>query len=1673
LIANGEQSGTWGTTTNANLGTLIEDAISGYVSVSVISANQALTAVDGGADQSRNMIINLTTTTSAVFNVYIPPAEKFYVIRNSSAYDATIYCSTVLGNTTAAGTGVTVLAGTTTMVFADGTNVASSLTAFSGNLVVSANSSSPALRVTQTGSGNSILVEDSANPDATPFVVTATGDVGIGTTSPTNLLSVAGNANITGNTTLGDASTDTVTVNGYMGVGGAGASNKGMYQRNTALTGIGQYGVTAEGTFSSAATSLGIGFASSFSTEAAAFTMANAMGFRAFDIAKGAGSTITNQHGVYINDQTQGTNNYGITSLVSSGTNKWNIYASGTANNYFAGQLLLNTTSIRNIGSSPTNINVLTEGTGLNQSSMGAYANNTSAGTSGQFVFGRSRGTVVGAVTSVASGDWLGAITFTGADGTSGGITAAQIVAVVDGTPGTNDMPGRLVFSTTADGASSPTERMRIDSSGNVGIGTTTPVQPLEVIGAGLANRSSKAVNADSNSRFYGGAYTGNLATLAVLNGSLTNNSLFIGGGTSGGEPATVIGFFTGTVGATGTGTERMRIDSAGNLGLGVTPSAWVGTNVIEVSRLGTSIAAFSANNSYFTSNAYYNGTNWIYAATAAATYYQQTTGQHRWFNAPSGTAGNAITSTQAMTLDASGRLLVGTTAQGVYGGNTAEFRGANIATLGSNVTGNLTLFTTDSQAANIGAVLSLGGVYVGTTPYAFGAIAARKSNGTSGNAQGYLQFYTTNSDNSISEKLRIDSSGNVGIGTTSPAYNLEITGAASTAATLRVNGGSGANTNAVLDLTGRGSGNQFNNADIRSIGQAANGGILTLNTDDTSGVIQERMRIDSAGNVGIGTSSPAAELHLNTGFQVIDEGNFAATKFNSQGVTWSSVSTNPSLVFNGGATTRPEISWIRGANTYPEFSIRQHTTANSGGQFWVGSGSVAPNLVATVTTNAFLIGTGTSQSLSSGGVTGNLQIETANGSTNASMVRNTANATGPIFAFGKSRGAAFGSRTAVISNDVLGYIVFDGADGTNMVDAASIQAQVDGTPGTNDMPGRLLFSTTADGASTPTERMRLDSAGNLGLGVTPSAWSSSYRAEDIGTGGAIAYSSSGTDVWNNAFVSSTQNTYKTTSFATVYRQSATGQHQWYTAPSGTAGNAITFTQAMTLDASGRLLVGLTSTNSAFGGKLQVEGTSDAFASLVRYSSTAAGNPAFYFGRSKSATLGTNTIVASGDALGAIIFSGANGTGYSDAASIQGLVDGTPGASADMPGRLVFSTSADGSATPTERMRIDSSGNVGIGTTSPLTQLTNYSTTSAFIASQTTTGYSGFRATGTGGNFYFAIDNSTAGGFGVGNYSRVLWSDGAYPIVFATNAAERMRLDNAGNLGLGVTPSAWTASFDVMQLGIGGFIGGRASTVDEIYVGANCFFDTTDNRWEYIGTDVATQYYQDAGTHVWRTALSGTAGNAITWTQAMTLDASGNLGIGTTGPAAKLVSAGSESTVFKALILRNGNGSDGSSATIDFEASSGTQGSETAMAGRIAGLRTASGTTGALTFSTTNAGVLGERARITNVGNVKIGGTANRATTEGTNQLVMFNGTAPVGTLANGVSFYSASGEARVMDAAGNSTLLSPHDQATNEWIFHSKHTPTGKVLRIDVEKMLRFINDHFGLDMIQEFTEE
>lgn len=123
LIGTGDQAGVWGSTTNTNLGTLLESAIAGYTSVSIISSSQALTVNNGAEDQARYASIALTTSTGANFAVYIPPSSKLYVFYNASSYTATIYCSTVAGNTTAAGTGIAIPTGKKMALWTDGTNV--------------------------------------------------------------------------------------------------------------------------------------------------------------------------------------------------------------------------------------------------------------------------------------------------------------------------------------------------------------------------------------------------------------------------------------------------------------------------------------------------------------------------------------------------------------------------------------------------------------------------------------------------------------------------------------------------------------------------------------------------------------------------------------------------------------------------------------------------------------------------------------------------------------------------------------------------------------------------------------------------------------------------------------------------------------------------------------------------------------------------------------------------------------------------------------------------------------------------------------------------------------------------------------------------------------------------------------------------------------------------------------------------------------------------------------------------------------------------------------------------------------------------------------------------------------------------------------------------------------
>ena len=138
-IGTGDQAGVWGNTTNYNLATLLTEAITGVASVTV-TGNQALTALDGATDQSRQAVLLLTGTPAANFTLYTPPTDKIYIIKNSTGRTATISAATAANGTTpTGGTTITIPDGYTTLLFCDGSNITGGVNRINGDLSVTGN----------------------------------------------------------------------------------------------------------------------------------------------------------------------------------------------------------------------------------------------------------------------------------------------------------------------------------------------------------------------------------------------------------------------------------------------------------------------------------------------------------------------------------------------------------------------------------------------------------------------------------------------------------------------------------------------------------------------------------------------------------------------------------------------------------------------------------------------------------------------------------------------------------------------------------------------------------------------------------------------------------------------------------------------------------------------------------------------------------------------------------------------------------------------------------------------------------------------------------------------------------------------------------------------------------------------------------------------------------------------------------------------------------------------------------------------------------------------------------------------------------------------------------------------------------------------------------------------
>jgi hypothetical protein len=279
----------------------------------------------------------------------------------------------------------------------------------------------------------------------------------------------------------------------------------------------------------------------------------------------------------------------------------------------------------------------------------------------------------------------------------------------------------------------------------------------------------------------------------------------------------------------------------------------------------------------------------------------------------------------------------------------------------------------------------------------------------------GFTAFYANGS-----ERMRLDSSGRLGLGTSSPGVSLDVV-AGSDAIAYRVRGRSSDSIGAI-QFTDNGAATQY--ASIQT--PAAN--TLALLTAST-----ERLRIDSSGRVGIGSTAPLTTLECRGQFSISNNAGsyWVLDRDDSDGrlkLLDSSTSTNERLAVDSSGRL------LVGTSTHSGLNVTSYTGLNA---YFANTGDTGISL---------------------------------------SRFQNTTN--GPSVQLLKSRGTSVGSLTTVSSGDSLGEVVFAGADGDEFRAGASIEAIVDGTPGNNDMPGRLVFSTTADGASSPTERVRISQNG-------------------------------------------------------------------------------------------------------------------------------------------------------------------------------------------------------------------------------------------------------------------------------------------------------------------------------------------------------------------------------------------------------------------------------------------------------------------------------------------------------------------------------------------------------------------------------------------------------------------
>jgi hypothetical protein len=787
-----------------------------------------------------------------------------------------------------------------------------------GVTTISSNSTTDALRITQLGTGNALRVEDSANPDSTPFVITSAGDVGIGTTSPSSPLTVynatsstillsgdsgtafiaarssndttapglnfrkyrgttatpltistgdsLGNSNyigydgsglitaaqitgiaetvtgtgdISGALTFltrpagtGTSATERMRIrsDGNIGFGGVGSSSINFNQQKNITGGINAYAHAVTATVSSDVTSAAFGYYTGLSTAVTSFTVGNLRHYTAFQNALGAGSAITNQFGFTAGSSLIGaTNNYGFYGDIASGTGRWNFYAAGTADNYFAGNvgIGISPTSKLHVSGSTKVGGILVEDSSTSAAApaievIGKRSDaNDSSAFSGKLLLAGNRTDA-----AVATNKVLGTLAFGGnhTDGTLANILySASIVGISEGAfSNATTMPTALVFYTGATGRSPDTanitvgtERLRIGNTGIISLGATPGAESLRVTPVASAVNYWDAI----------GSATGNSIGLYARGSDANVGMNFVGKGTgqtffnnngvnqfSIGNTASAVNYLQVTGGATTGGPSLLSQGSDTNVDL-------------LLKTKGTGTLNFYTN----------SGTlQFLIGHTASAVNYVQVTG---------GATGSAIT---------------------IAANGTDTNVGMSYISKGA---GQHFFYSSGSPQFNIGNTASAVN-YIQVSGGATGSAASLSAQGTDANVPlsllskgtGDIRFTT----NAV-ERMRIDSAGTVGIGVVPSAW--------STYKVLQIGNtalfnASAAATALAHNYFWNGSASLYINDGFASAYTQLNGIHRWISapsgTAGTPSTLTEKMRIDASGNVGIGTSTPSSTLGVN-----------------------------------------------------------------------------------------------------------------------------------------------------------------------------------------------------------------------------------------------------------------------------------------------------------------------------------------------------------------------------------------------------------------------------------------------------------------------------------------------------------------------------------------------------------------------------------------------------------------------------------------------------------------------------------------------------------------------------------------------------------------------------------------------------------------------------------------